>query len=116
MLEYRTRKLGSCNIVDLQGEIDGLGLERFKKALTEAVTEKCEAIVLNFTDVVFISSSGLGALVAYYKQLQSDNLQLSVFGLRDVIRQVFEIVRLNKVIAIVDSEEDALALVSAAKE
>ncbi|WP_170291742.1 STAS domain-containing protein [Heliobacterium mobile] len=116
MLEFEARKLDSCNIIDLKGEIDGMGLERFKKALTGAVSEECDAVVLNFSHVVFISSSGLGALVSFYKLLKAEDKQLAVYGLRDVIRQVFEIVRLNKVISIADSEADALALVSATKE
>lgn len=115
MLEFQARKLGSCNVLDLKGEIDGVGLEQLKAGLAEVSLDECTAIVLNFTDVVFISSSGLGTLVTFYKQLRARNRQLAVYGLRDVIRQVFEIVRLNKVIALVDSEEEALALVNETK-
>lgn len=115
VLEFQARKLGSCNVLDLKGEIDGVGLEQLKAGLAEVSLDECTAIVLNFTDVVFISSSGLGTLVTFYKQLRARNRQLAVYGLRDVIRQVFEIVRLNKVIALVDSEEEALALVNETK-
>ncbi|QGG49339.1 anti-anti-sigma factor [Heliorestis convoluta] len=109
-MEFQTRELGSSNVLDVRGEIDGLGLERFKAGLAEAGKGESKAVILNFTDVMFISSSGLGALVAFYKQLRSQNRRLIVYGLRDVIRQVFEIVRLNKVIILVDTEKDALSL------
>ncbi|WP_170270322.1 STAS domain-containing protein [Heliorestis acidaminivorans] len=113
MLELQTRELGSSKVVDIKGEIDGVGLDRFKAGLAEAGDAEGQSVILNFTDVMFISSSGLGALVAFYKQLRAQNRKLIVYGLRDVIRQVFEIVRLNKVMILVDTEEEALKLLEA---
>lgn len=103
-------------MLDVSGEIDGIGLEEFKEGLLKAEEAGDGAVILNFTEVVFISSSGLGALVAFYKRLRAKDRQLAVYGLRDVIQQVFEIVRLNKVITLAGSEEEACRLVQAVKE
>ena len=66
-------------------------------------------LLLNMSNVTYISSSGLGAIVSLFKKVTRQGGKLKVCGLQQVVREVFEVMHLNKVIPIFDTEEEALA-------
>ena len=76
-----------------------------------AVADKCEhgKLLLNFSDVKFMSSSVLGKLVKLNKKCKADKTNLKMCNIAPEIYEVFKITRLNKVFDIQEDEESALA-------
>ena len=66
------------------------------------VVEKAggEKIVLNFTNVEFMSSSFLGLLVKIHKRVSEQGGHLALLKVNPTIRRVFEITNLTKVFQI----------------
>lgn len=66
-------------------------------------------LLLNFSDVHFMSSAVLGKLVSINRRCKADQTALKMCNISPDIMKVFEITKLNKVIDIYDSEEKALS-------
>ena len=61
------------------------------------------------TDLSYIDSAGLGALVSLLKRASENSKELRLFGLRGNVKKIFELTRLNMVFNIFDTLEEALS-------
>lgn len=82
-----------------EARIDAAVAIAFKDRMRELCIDGPERIVLDMTQVGFIDSSGLGAVVASMKQLgKGKNLELA--GLSPAVRKVFKLTRMDTVFTI----------------
>jgi anti-sigma B factor antagonist len=88
-----------------EANIQGLGQELFQ--LVEE--ENRSKLLLNFTNVEFLSSAALGKLITLDKKVKSHGGKLKLSNIRPEIYEVFAITKLNKLFDIKDDESDALA-------
>jgi anti-sigma B factor antagonist len=66
-------------------------------------------VVLNFSGLEYMNSSGIGLLVTLLVRANRNHQRLLAFGLTDHYRQIFELTRLDEAIGIHDDEAAALA-------
>ena len=81
---------------------------RFKDAMRQAMADGHDRIVLDLSGVVFIDSSGLGAVVAAMKALETGR-RLDLCGLGGTVEKVFRLTRLDTVFRIYPTAEAALS-------
>lgn len=67
-------------------------------------------LVLNFSNVEFLSSAALGKLITFEKKAKRHDAVLILSNISPEIYQVFSITNLDKLFQIKDSEADALAV------
>src|SRR5690606_4183646 len=105
-----THYQGDTLIARLSGELDLHAAPVFRKVIDEALEESphLKNLVLNFQEVSFVDSSGLGALLGRYKLLQRRGGQMVAVSLQPRVRKLFEMSGLLKIIKVVDSEGKAL--------
>ena len=89
--------------------IEGLGDELFE--LVE--TDHRKRMLLNFTGVEFLSSAALNKLIILDKKVKSQGGKLVLCDLRQEIKEVFAITRLDQLFTICDSEQKALPIFAA---
>ena len=70
--------------------------------------EKCN-IVIDLSEVRFVDSSGLGALVSGFKNASARNGNLKLSGLQPQVKSMFELTRLHRVFEIFPDVDDALS-------
>lgn len=88
-----------------EANIQGLGQELF-----QLVEEENRAkLLLNFTNVEFLSSAALGKLITLDKKVKAHGGKLKLSNIRPEIYEVFAITKLNKLFDIKEDESDALA-------
>ena len=85
--------------------IQELGHELF--SLVE--NEERKNLLLNFTNVEFLSSAALGKLISLHKKVERASGNLKLSNIRPEIYDVFRITRLNEKFDIKDEQEEALA-------
>ena len=96
-------------IIDLHGEINGSVDAALNMAFEEAEAQNPENIILNFTNVDYINSTGIALIVGLLARARKARRTLTVFGLSEHYRHIFELTRLNEAIGVYDSEAEALA-------
>ena len=65
-------------VIAPEGEIDIAQMADFRAALADAADEETPRLVVDLSNVSFIDSSGLGALVETHNRLRRDRRQLAV--------------------------------------
>ncbi len=95
----------NVNIVVVnEARIDAAAAIQFKDEM-RSITEGGPAhIVLDLSQVAFVDSSGLGAIVSIKKYLGTEK-QLDLAGLTTDVAKVFQLTRMDKVFAIHDSAD-----------
>ncbi len=71
--------------------------------------DRCQIWAIDMTDVEFMDSSGLGALVWTLKMARQQDCRLVIFNLQPTVRLVLEISQLDRVFEIVDSLDAAVS-------
>lgn len=94
-------------IFAVAGRIDSVSSSELERALYEAM-DKTAWIILDLAEAEYISSFGLRVLLACKKGLKPKKGDLILTALQPVVRDVFEITGLSKVISIKKTREEAL--------
>jgi len=108
---FEVRRQGSACIVDIRGDVTAGSEEVLMSAYEEAGDAK--AIVLNFSELSYMNSGGIGLLVTLLVRANRRSQKLLAFGISDHYSQIFELTRLDEAIGIHDTESDALAAAGA---
>lgn len=87
--------------IRIQGELDALSAGTLRAELAGIPEAAPREVELDLGELKLIDSSGAGAIVWLYKQLQRTGARLCVAGLNGQPRVVFELLGLNRVIALV---------------
>ena len=83
-----------------------------KAHISELVSSGDDRIALDCSEVEFIDSSGLGAIVASLKTMGSTGA-LVIFGLQAPTHSMFKLTRMDKVFDIFQHEDEALTQICA---
>jgi anti-sigma B factor antagonist len=102
----------SIGILDIQGEINAFAESALMDAYTDASSKGAKSIILNFSGLEFMNSSGIGLLVTLLIRTQRQKQRMLAFGLGEHYIQIFELTRLNEAISIYPTEAEALMAAS----
>lgn len=107
------RATDSGAVIDIRGEVTAACEQVLMDAYQEATDTGAKAIVLNFSGLEYMNSSGIGLLVTILVRANRNQQRMFAVGLNDHYRQIFELTRLDEAIGIFDDESDALAAAGA---
>lgn len=108
MLRQPIVQLTGAVIIDLQGEINGSVEAALNSAYDRAEAENTENIILNFSDVRYINSTGIALIVGLLARARKAHRALTVFGLSEHYADIFNITRLADFMNILPDEQSAL--------
>jgi anti-sigma B factor antagonist len=108
---HHTEESGA-HVLQIEGEIDLHASPKLRAALHECVENKTPVVLVDFSGVKYIDSSGLATLVEHVRDSKAYGGRIALFGLQPKVKMVFELVRLNELFALADSKDAALAAVA----
>lgn len=85
----------------LTGEIDVGNCSMFKEELNEIIKQTEGELVLDFTNLSYIDSAGLGILVGIYKRLAEKSRKLCVVNANDYIKKLFRITKIETLFKVI---------------
>ena len=112
-MEANVRSEPGIATIDLYGEINSFAEEGLNAAYAEAERSQPGIILLNFSQVDYINSTGIALIVSLLAQARKSRRRLVVFGLSDHYVEIFQITRLADFMSIFPNEEAAMAEVAA---
>ena len=113
-VRMNVRKAGEkAGIIDVEGELTAFAEGVLMDAYNQASNGGARAIVLNFEDLEYMNSSGIGLLVTLLIRINREKQRLLTYGLSEHYRGIFQITRLDDAISIYDSEEEAVRAANA---
>jgi anti-anti-sigma factor len=107
-MQFSTRTNNDTHIVAIAGSLDSTTSPEAQKSLA-TVLAGARKVVLDFSQLDYISSAGLRVLLGAAKQLRASGGTLGMFGLNQSVREVFEISGFSSILSVYQSESEALA-------
>src|SRR5207302_8954377 len=109
-MDISSRRLEHVDLVKVGGRIDHQTAPDLEKALRAIVDEGRHNIVVDLSDVSYISSAGLKALQSTAKSARSGLIggDLRLVGLKPNIREIFDTIGFTQLFKIYDDPLDAV--------
>ena len=98
-------------VIDIQGEVTASAENMLMDAYAQA--GGVPTIILNFSRLNYMNSSGIGLLVTLLIRTNRQGEHLIAVNMSDHYRHIFDLTGLNQAIAIYDTEAEALAAIAA---
>src|SRR5476651_1930782 len=108
-MQITERTEGDVPVVSIAGDIDLESSPKLRDYLKPKAVAKTPALLLDFTGVNYIDSSGLATLIEYFQSVQSFKGKLALACLSPRVKNVFEIVRLEQIFSLHPDVPSALA-------
>jgi len=93
----------------VRGEITAASEKPLMDAYAQAATAQTPTVMLDFGNLEYMNSGGIGLLVTLLVRANRQKQKLYAFGLNEHYRQIFELTRLDEAIAIYPDEKSAVA-------
>ena len=107
-MNLNTTTIDGTAVVTVTGaRIDSAAAIQFKDAVRAATDDGPLRTILDMSQVTFVDSSGLGAIVAVMKQMGAGRT-LDLAGLTPNVDKVFRLTRMDTVFNIYDSVDHAI--------
>ncbi len=91
----------------LKGEIDHHNAVSLRKEIDEIYQKNDpKSLILDFSEVTFMDSSGIGLVMGRYKNISSNGCKLIIKNPATSIKKVFSISGIKKIAKIVEGEKD----------
>jgi anti-anti-sigma factor len=101
-------QLGEVVEVRITGRLDGYWAEHLSTALADVVHEGGHKVLVNLSDVSFLSSAGIRALVQFYKQLRAIDGSLAVCQPSQHVSEVLKLAGLHGLLISTDVAQPAV--------
>jgi anti-sigma B factor antagonist len=110
------RHTGNVSIVDLSGQLTSFASGVLRQTIGDLMTQGNKQIVLNVGNLLYLDSSGVGALVNCYMSVIKQGGEMKVVGLTPKVEEVLKITQLYRIFQEFQNEEEALQSFPVAKK
>ncbi len=91
----------------LDSRLDAKIAHEFKERMANLIEQGAKSVVLDLSNVDFIDSSGLGAIVSSLKVLGRRG-DFAISGTSETVNTMFRLTRMDKVFRIFNTEDEAI--------
>lgn len=108
-MDIMQRRQGSVVILDIHGAISmGESKEKFAHVMETLFSEKNVNVLLNFEDINYVDSTGIGEMVGYLNRFTENNRHLKILKPHIRIQKLLQITKLDTIFEIFHDETEAL--------
>ncbi len=112
-MQITSTESGSIPVATVTGDIDGKTAPEAQKQLLALLTTN-PRLVLDMTNVGFLSSAGLRVLLLLYRQATSKNGRVVLVGLSEELKDTMSMTGFLKFFALAGTVDEAVALLAGA--
>ncbi len=108
-MKIEKRKNGSVTIFDLKGKIlSGEGIDELRQSIDATIKENEKQLVLNFAEVPYLDSTGLGEVVRSYTTLKKAGGTIKIVNLTNKVQDLLSVTKLITVFETFQNEDEAV--------
>jgi anti-sigma B factor antagonist len=93
-------------VIKLSGNLNATTSQEFRQNITKILEVGVKIVLVDFQDVTFMDSSGLGSLVLAFKTLRAADTKLVICSINEQVRILFELTNMDKIFEIFPSQEE----------
>lgn len=102
MLELTNRKLDNAEVVAAKGYLDAAATRLLEAHCSDLLCSGCTCLILDFTELQYLSSEGLRALLWISRRVRNGGGKLIFTGVRGSVRDMFDIAGFLDTFSVVD--------------
>jgi anti-anti-sigma factor len=107
-LQIESKKKGKAIVVSIKGDAGMAFVGLLQQELSRVCEAKAELVVLDMSELSFISSMGMGTLVNFRKGVEKCGGTVKIAALQPLLAEAFRRARLTEMFEIVESVDAAL--------
>jgi anti-sigma B factor antagonist len=108
-MKIERRKVGNVTILDLKGKIlFGDGIDELRQSINGAIKDGEKQMVLNFAEVPYLDSTGLGEVVRSYTTLKKEGGTVKIANLTNKVKDLMMVTKLITVFETFENENEAV--------
>jgi anti-sigma F factor antagonist len=96
----------TITVVKPVGVLDATQTDQLRSDIDDALQSGASTVLIDFENVSFMDSSGLGALVGAFKALRAHGGKLCICSINEQIRILFELTSMDRVFDIFQNQEE----------
>jgi len=108
-MEITATKERDISIFHIKGRLDSNSSEGFEQTVFGAIENGANQVLIDFSDLDYISSAGLRVILKATKGLKNASGKLVLCSLQDYVKEVFEISGFDTLLPIAPSQKEAMA-------
>jgi anti-sigma B factor antagonist len=110
MAEFSTtiKERGDISIINLKGFLDAHTAPTLETNFTQLINDNKYKIVVNFEDLAYISSAGLGVFMAYIESIRDNKGDIKLTNMSDKVFNIFDLLGFPLLYEIYKNEEEAI--------
>lgn len=102
------RKIDSYDVLELDGELDAHTASQLEKSLKKLIEQDNHHIIVNFNNLDYIASAGLGVFMAYIEDVRELGGDIKLTNMNQKVYNVFDLLGFPTLYDILEDEHDAV--------
>ena len=111
-LTIELKKQSDVTLFDIKGDLTASSEPFLRGAYNDANNWDTQKILLQFYPDAYINSGGIAVLIQFLAETKKNNQQVSITGLSNHFKKIFNMVGITKFAKIYDSADEAIANLS----
>jgi stage II sporulation protein AA (anti-sigma F factor antagonist) len=96
-------------VVYMMGELDHHSAEEVRSKIDDRLDrDEVNKLIMDFTNVTFMDSSGIGVVIGRYKKISLKKGTVCITNVNNSVKRVFDLSGMFKIIKLYDNVEQAL--------
>jgi anti-sigma B factor antagonist len=95
-------------VLALSGKLDATTAKTFEDKILGVINSGTQRLVVDLSQLEYVSSSGLRVFLLAGKRLRSTNRKIALCSLKEHVRQVFDLAGFSSILSIYNSRDDAI--------
>ena len=110
MAEFSTsiKEKGEVSVINLKGYLDAHTAPTLENNFSQLIESNKFKIVVNFSDLAYISSAGLGVFMAYIESIRENRGDIKLTNMSDKVFNIFDLLGFPLLYEIYKNEEEAV--------
>jgi anti-sigma B factor antagonist len=100
--------VGSVSVLDVKGFLDAHTAPDLENAFNGLIDEKQFKVVVNFKDLKYISSAGLGVFMAYVETMRENQGDIKFCNLKEDVYNIFDLLGFPLLYEFYKDEKEAI--------
>ena len=110
MAEFSTTLVdkGNISVINLEGYLDAHTAPILESNFTELIDASKFKIIVNFQELAYISSAGLGVFMAYIEKIRNNSGDIKLTNMNDKVYNIFDLLGFPLLYEIFETEDEAV--------
>ena len=102
------RQINQISVLDISGELDAHTASQLENSLKELISSERINIIVNFAQLDYIASVGLGVFMAYIEDVRELGGDIKLSNMNQRVYNVFDLLGFPTLYEILDEEHEAI--------